>query len=77
MWRVVPGMVLTQSVDGDPGAGVAELTGVAALVWVTLDEPYSEDEMAAALGMDIDASAAATLRHAITQLLQSGHLRPA
>lgn len=76
LWRVLPGMVLTQSVVGDPGAGAAELLGRAAQVWVVLDEPMSGAEIVAALEPSGDSTTVQTVHDAISQLVHSGHLQP-
>ena len=72
LWRVVPGMVLTQRVDDDHGSGAAELTGLAAQLWVVLDEPADADGIREALGLDGDSADRPLLDNALEQLLQAG-----
>lgn len=72
LWRVVPGMVLTQRIDDDRGSGAAELTGLAAQVWVVLDEPADAVDIREALGLDGDTADRPLLEEALEQLLQAG-----
>lgn len=72
LWRVLPGMVLTQRIDGDPGAGVVELTGMAAMAWAVLDEPAGAGEIAQALEIGDDSAMQQALVEALAQLVEAG-----
>lgn len=72
LWRVLPGMVMTQRLDGDPGTGAAELTGLAAVAWLLLDVPADVDSLA----VDADCSPE-ELCTVMDELLASGLVVPA
>lgn len=74
LWRVLPGMVMTQSVDGDPGTGAAELRGRAAQVWLVLDEPMSHAEIVDALRQAEEPIGRESLECALSALVRSGHV---
>ncbi|MEY4174235.1 MAG: hypothetical protein RI900_1400 [Actinomycetota bacterium] len=72
LWRVLPGMVMTQRMDGDPGAGAAELTGVAAAVWLLLEVPADIDTLADEAGCSPEE-----LCTALGELVSNGLVVPA
>lgn len=72
VWRVLPGMVLAQMLDAEPGGGASELSGVAAQVWVVLDEPMDETDIADALELAEVPQGLQFVGEALAQLREAG-----
>lgn len=66
VWRLASDRVLVRRVGDLTDAGCADLIGVAAAVWVGLDQPATEAELAARLTeADIDADCTKALHELV------------
>lgn len=72
LWRILPGVVITQRIDGDPGHGVAELCGTAAEVWVLLDQPSDLANLERAFCSDATQTSNALIQRGLMDLVRCG-----
>ena len=81
VWRLVPDRVLLRRVGDGPPQGdrglddAADLMGVAALVWVALDEPASATQIAERLDAEGLARPLAEIAEVARQLVEAGWAR--